>query len=112
MKEFNEDNALCYDPFQGDFGCPGDVIFSDKFVIARKEGPCFECKTTITKGERVRRQSGVFDGEMLSFRFCRACCHAFSLAFEEDYEAHKEAMEERQRVREQNEAESEEGNKQ
>ena len=69
---------LGFDPFEGDFGMPGDKVFSNKMVVARKPGPCAHCDLEIQKGERVRSQSSKFDGELMSHRWCALCCDAMA----------------------------------
>ena len=107
MTDFNEAECLQYNPFDGDFGEPGDKVLSDKIVTARKESPCCECLTPIQKGERVRSMSAVFSGDLHSYRWCSACCHAFSLAFSYDDDEEDEfvaALDARSAVRARNEA--------
>jgi hypothetical protein len=72
---------LDFDPFEGDFGAPGDKVFTNRMVVARKPGPCSHCGSEITKGERVRRQVSKFDGELMTHRWCGLCCKAMA-----DYE--------------------------
>lgn len=72
-----ESNVLAFDPFEGDFGEPGDKVFSNKLVTARKEGPCSHCGCQIHKGERVRSMSARF-GDLMSYRWCAACCVAMA----------------------------------
>lgn len=69
---------LNFDPFEGDFGVPGDKIFTNRMVVARKHGPCSHCNTEIVKGERVRRQVSKFDGELMTHRWCSLCCQAMA----------------------------------
>ncbi|WP_426304061.1 hypothetical protein ACN9MJ_13685 [Acidovorax facilis] len=69
---------LQFDPFEGDFGTPGDKVFSNRMVIARKPGPCSHCGTAIAKGERIRRQESKFDGELMTHRWCALCCMAMA----------------------------------
>lgn len=71
-----EELALQFNPFDGDFGAPGDIVLSDKIVTARKEGPCSHCGCAICKGERVRSMSAKFDGQLMSYRWCALCCAA------------------------------------
>lgn len=73
-----DDLVLEFDTFEGDFGTPGDKVFSNRMVIARKPGPCSHCGTEITKGERVRRQTSKFDGELMTHRWCALCCGAMA----------------------------------
>ena len=73
-----DDLILDFDPFEGDFGTPGDKVFSNRMVIARKPGPCSHCGTEITKGERIRRQNSKFDGELMTHRWCALCCAAMA----------------------------------
>lgn len=79
-----DDKILAFDPFEGDFGVPGDRVFSNRMVIARKIGPCTHCGTEIKGGERVRRQTSKFDGELMSHRWCSLCCSAMASSYEED----------------------------
>lgn len=76
---------LDFDPFEGDFGAPGDKVFTNRMAIARKPGPCSHCDMEITKGERVRRQTSKFDGELMTHRWCALCCAAMA-----NYEAEAE----------------------
>lgn len=69
---------LAFDPFEGDFGAPGDRVFSNRMVNARKPGACSHCGQQIVKGERVRRQTSKFDGELMSHRWCAKCCAAMA----------------------------------
>lgn len=73
-----DDLVLEFDPFEGDFGMPGDTVFTNRMAIARKPGPCSHCGTEISKGERVRRQTSKFDGEMMTHRWCSMCCKAMA----------------------------------
>jgi hypothetical protein len=72
------DAILKFDPFEGDFGMPGDVVFTNKMSIARKPGPCSHCGLEICKGDKVRRQASKFDGELMTHRWCVMCCTAMA----------------------------------
>ena len=106
MTDFNEVECLAYNPFDGDFGEPGDKVLSDKIVSTRKESTCVECLTTTQKGERVRSLSAVFGGKLFSYRWCSACCRMFSLAFSDDPDEYDKAIAERSSVRNRNAAHS------
>ena len=69
-----ERDVLDFDPFEGDFGEQGDTVITNKMVNAAKEHKCCHCKCTITKGERHRCQTGKYDGELMTHRWCAACC--------------------------------------
>lgn len=69
---------LNFDPFEGDFGMPGDKVFTNKMAIARKEGPCSHCGLQIQPSERIRRQTSKFDGELMTHRWCANCCTAMA----------------------------------
>ena len=71
-----DQKILKFDPFEGDFGMPGDRVFMNRMGIARKHGPCAHCGTEIIKGERIRRQVSKFDGELMTHRWCAMCCKA------------------------------------
>lgn len=74
-----EQAILDFDPFEGDFGEPGDSILANKMVTARKPGPCSHCKQKIQKGERVRSMAAKF-GNFMRYRWCAACCDAMVAA--------------------------------
>jgi hypothetical protein len=73
-----DQQVLDFDPFDGDFGAPGDKVFTKRMAVARKPGPCSHCGTEIVAGERVRRQVSKFDGELMTHRWCALCCKAMS----------------------------------
>lgn len=75
---------LEFDPFEGDFGDSGDCVLQNKMVLARKEGPCAHCGSQIKKGERVRSQQSKFDGQLMSHRWCAACCDAMATYYPAD----------------------------
>lgn len=79
---FNEKFALQFDPFEGDFGTPGDRILKDKIVTARKSGECFLCKGKIVPGTRVRTRTDISEGEIMYFRWCSDCCAAMAVCEE------------------------------
>lgn len=85
-----EEECMCCDPFEGDYGGSGegDGILSDKIVTARKRGPCHTCNGEISPGTRVRRRTEVYDGELMRFGWCQACCETMS-----DFDAYEERIE-------------------
>ena len=79
--EFNHRDCLNAYPFGGDFGEPGDRVFSDKIVIARKGGKCHLCREDIIPGHPIRRLVGIFDGQLYAYRWCHCCCRAFAVSW-------------------------------
>lgn len=85
-----EMTALDYDPFDGDFGRPGDRLLSDKLVTAKKEHSCFHCEGPIQPGTRYRSRAEIVEGSFTVFKWCEPCCEAMvteltnysSMAFE------------------------------
>lgn len=69
-------SPIDFDPFDGDFGCPGDKTLNDKMVFARKGYACVHCKGPILAGEKHRSRTDVCEGELMSWRWCAACCAA------------------------------------
>ena len=65
---------LMFDPFDGDFGAQGDRILSDKMVTGRKAHTCSHCDGPVSVGERHRSRTEIVDGDMMSHRWCAACC--------------------------------------
>lgn len=85
-----EFTALDFDPFEGDFGSPGDRALSDKIVTARKEHKCFHCAGPILPTTKYRAKAEIVDGSLHTFKWCEPCCGAMvielndgdSMAFE------------------------------
>ncbi|MDH1253047.1 hypothetical protein N5C67_10320 [Comamonas thiooxydans] len=78
-----ENATLSFNPFDGDFGEPGDTVLSNKMVVARKEGPCSHCGSLIFKGERVRSMSAKF-GDFMRYRWCASCCDVMAAVYLHD----------------------------
>ena len=78
MTTFDEAECLKTNPFEGDFGSPGDKVLKDKIGTARKGGTCGMCRQWIAPGERVRLLAAVFDGSLMSYRWCSECCAAMA----------------------------------
>lgn len=76
--------AIGFDPFEGDFGSPGDRTLKDKIVKFRKPHLCHICNGTTAVGEVGRNRVDVFEGELYSFYFCHECCVAMYLASLDD----------------------------
>lgn len=66
--------CLGFDPFEGDFGNPGDRTFRDRIATARKAYECSHCGGAICIGDRHRSRIDKVDGEIMSFRWCTDCC--------------------------------------
>lgn len=84
---FDEKQALDYYPFDGD---ETDVkLFSDKFVVGRKEYECHWCNECIAKGERHRALTELNreDRQIETFRFCPACSEAMAFSWEDGGDA-------------------------
>lgn len=87
MTTFNEAECLQTDPFEGDFGTPGDRVLKDKIGTARKAGPCSLCAQEIKPGERVRIQAAIFDGALMHYRWCSECCAAMAASWHDEGKA-------------------------
>lgn len=76
-----ESACLADDPFAGDYGgaCAGDGVLSDKMVTNRKGGVCQTCAGECAPGTRNRVRVEVYDGELMSFRWCQTCCFAMAV---------------------------------
>ncbi len=81
---FDDAACLSCDPFEGDFGGCGadDGILKDRIVRAAKlhDCKCHLCAGSIQKGERHRYRVEVYDGEMMTFRWCAECCQAMAIS--------------------------------
>lgn len=84
MKIFEEKKCLEFDPFDGDFGSPGDRVLRNKIVTAKKSRRCHLCQQQIEVGERIRCQVCIFDGTLEHYEWCSNCCHAMAVAEEDD----------------------------
>lgn len=87
--EFNQEDCLACDPFEGDFGEPGDRTLKDKIIKVRKPGPCHLCDQEIKKKELARSRTDIFDGELMSFRWCSLCCEAMALSWTDNGDAYE-----------------------
>ncbi len=87
MTTFDEAECLKTNPFEGDFGSPGDKVLKDKIGTARKGGTCGMCRQEIVPGERVRLLAAVFDGTLMSYRWCSECCAAMAASWTDDVAA-------------------------
>lgn len=84
LTEEEVEDCLSLNPFDGDFGAPGDIIFSDRVCIARKPGVCNDCAGPINPAEQQRRLDAKFDDEMRWYRWCFQCCQAMAASWEDD----------------------------
>lgn len=87
MRSFDESACLDVNPFEGDFGEPSDRVLQDKIVTTRKPAMCGCCRGVTEVGERTRSIKAIFDGQMMSYRFCSECCHAMARMWDDDGEA-------------------------
>lgn len=76
-----EVDCLAYDPFNEDCDIK---TFSDKFLVGRKAHRCQDCDGEIPVGERHRAMTQAFEGQVDTFRFCRLCCEAQALSWQDD----------------------------
>lgn len=79
-----EQDCLDLNPFDGDFGAPGDITFSDRICVARKPAVCNDCSGQIQPKEQQRRLEAKFDGQLRVYRWCNHCCRAMALSWVDD----------------------------
>jgi len=84
---FDESECLAVNPFEGDFGAPGDKVLKDKIVTTRKAGSCGMCSQAIQPGTRARSLAAVFDGSLMNYRWCASCCAAMAASWHDDGKA-------------------------
>lgn len=96
MRAFDENACLDTDPFDGDFGDPGDRVLQDKIVTTRKPKACGCCRQTTKVGERTRSIVAIFDGQLMRYRFCSECCYAMARLWDDDDDG--ELWEQRTRI--------------
>lgn len=77
-----DSTAIEFDPFAGDDG--DERVLQDEMVKARKRHACFHCAQTINVGDVHRSRRAVFDGDMMSWRWCPACCAAMVIEMNAD----------------------------
>lgn len=70
-----------------DFGYPDDyaTTLEDKDVVARKNHKCFECGSTISRGDKYWFFKGVYDGNVFTIKTCNDC-RSMSRLFKTGYE--------------------------
>lgn len=80
LTEQQKQDAMYFDPFDGDYGGDGasDRVLSDKIVKARVGGTCHLCGQECKPETNVRSRTEVYDGQMMSFRWCEKCCSAMA----------------------------------
>ncbi|XUV82747.1 hypothetical protein ACREYP_04780 [Enterobacter sp. TMH.L2] len=79
-------DALDFDLFAGDMGDCNDIELSNKIVKGRKEYTCFICCGPIAAGEIHRYAVHKFDGEIMTYRGCNACCVAMVSSVNGDFD--------------------------
>lgn len=95
----NVKDCLSCDPFEGDFGDPGDRVLKDKIVKSRVLYPCDLCGQTIWVGEYARSRTDISGGKLMSFKWCSLCSKAMAKSHYDDGEslniriAHKQTPE-------------------
>ncbi len=70
------DQVLHFDPFAGDQSGPGDRELGDRIVRCRKATECGHCKGGIRLGDEYRKKVSIVDGQLMTARWCAACCAA------------------------------------
>ncbi|MEW7867500.1 hypothetical protein [Aeromonas diversa] len=93
MNKEQLESALSFNPFEGDFGEPGDRTLKDKIVKFRKPHVCHICDGDIQVGEIGRNLVEVFSGDIGSFYFCQVCCVAMSKSVDGDDNEDEDASE-------------------
>lgn len=87
LSEEESRRCLQLNPFDGDFGSPGDIIFSDRICIARTHCVCRDCLGAIEPKSQQRRLQAKFDDQMRTYRWCFDCCKAMALSWDDDGQA-------------------------
>jgi hypothetical protein len=86
---FDENAALNYNLFEGDFGDVGDRPLRDQIVTARKgKLPCHICDEAIVPKTRIRSLTMLWQSDgLMSYRVCEPCCIASALSWKDEGEA-------------------------
>lgn len=86
-----ERDCLIYNPFDGGKGDDGvERILSDAMRTCRKARQCCICFDATVPGTRIRVQSAIVDGRLMSCTMCETCCRAMALSWTDDGEAIEE----------------------
>ena len=85
----HESDVLAVNPFEGDFGSPGDRTLKNKMVTARKEGECHLCGGKTVPGTRIRVMTEKFEGRLEYYRWCNECCVAMEKSWQDNGEAYE-----------------------
>lgn len=89
MQMTDDEKTLTFNPFEGDFGDQRDRVLKNKMGVARKAGECDNCAQQIQPGERIRLMAALFDGELMSYRWCALCCAAMATCADDNGEAYE-----------------------
>ena len=76
--KYDEPECLACNPFEGDFGEPGDRTLVEKIVTLRRPRKCALCGQMSVKGTRCRVNVEIFDGKLMSYTWCEECCSAMA----------------------------------
>ena len=76
--KYDEQKCLDVNPFEGEFGDPGDKTLSKKIVTLRKPRECNLCGQTAKVETRCRVQVEVFAEKLESYTWCEECCSAMA----------------------------------
>ena len=75
--DLNDQDVLAYEPFCDDTPVR---VFRDKMVVVLKEHSCSIFLGHIHRRTRVRARTEQCEGKVMTFYFCRNCCHAMARA--------------------------------
>lgn len=84
MTDAEQRQCLAINPFEGDFGAPGDRIFKDRIIRVRRPRTCGCCRLPLVAAEHARVIVALFDGDLMSYSFCERCCLAMARCREDD----------------------------
>ena len=76
-----QQDCMAYNPFQGDFGAPGDRMLRDRILTCRRQRPCVVCSGTCKPRTQIRVQAAIIDGRIAPCSMCHGCCIAMAASW-------------------------------
>ena len=78
LTEQQKTNALQADMFAGDRADGTERCLENKIVVGRVSTPCSWCGLPTKPKTHHRTLKMIFDGELMSYRYCESCCKAMA----------------------------------
>lgn len=68
------------------YDCESPSFYNESYPKARKQHRCCECGRAIAKGEKYRRVSGKWEGDLATYSTCRRCCYMHAVVVQHEHQ--------------------------